>query len=663
MSWIQKLYDTYERCSNNPLFEGEGTLLPVGHTTQQGHIHVVLDDCGNFLRAEVLDKAPITLPATERSAGRTSGEAPHPLIDKIQYCAGDYADFGGRKDSYFASYEDLLGKWCASGFSNHKAVAVHNYISKKTLVRDLVKAGVMVLDSSGKLLTEIQDGDEQGVLRVLPVKKESQRKVKEQGDALVCWSVETPGNPGAQTWTDVSLQNAWSLYDASLVQTKALCLVTGEETATAVLHPAKLRHSGDKAKLISANDENGFTFRGRFTDTTGLQACTVGYEVTQKAHSALRWLIARQGYRNGSQVYITWAASGAPVPSPLEDTRTLLGEDILCDLEEDLESGAATLPVIDHTRDIGQAFALSLRKVMRGYSAKLQPTDDIVVMGLDSATPGRMSIIYYRELVGSEFLKRLENWHLVMAWPQRVTIEEKGSKKGKKKRIEWPVFAPSPRLISEVAYGRRLDEKLRAATIERLVPCIVDGREIPRDLVENCVRHASNQAGLEHWEWEQALGVACAIYKGYYERHPSPDKRRTYSMALEKERTSRDYLYGRLLALAEHIESMALYVGGENRSTTAARLMQRFADRPYSTWRNIELALQPYMQRLQVSRPGYLHNMKNLMGEINTMFLSADFTKEARLSGEFLLGYHCQLQALKKQKETETNSDNQGDES
>ncbi|WLE98107.1 MAG: type I-C CRISPR-associated protein Cas8c/Csd1 [Candidatus Electrothrix communis] len=32
-------------------------------------------------------------------------------------------------------------------------------------------------------------------------------------------------------------------------------------------HPAKVRHTGDKAKLISANDMAGFTFRGRFTDT------------------------------------------------------------------------------------------------------------------------------------------------------------------------------------------------------------------------------------------------------------------------------------------------------------------------------------------------------------------------------------------------------------
>jgi len=76
-------------------------------------------------------------------------------------------------------------------------------------------------------------------------------------------------------------------------------------------------------------------------------------------------------------------------------------------------------------------------------------------------------------------------------------------------------------------------------------------------------------------------------------------------MTLETDRTSRDYLYGRLLAIAEHIEGRALYVGGETRDTTAAKLMQRFADRPASTWRTIELALTPSKSRLRAKRAGF----------------------------------------------------------
>lgn len=117
-------------------------------------------------------------------------------------------------------------------------------------------------------------------------------------------------------------------------------------------------------------------------------------------------------------------------------------------------------------------------------------------------------------------------------------------------------------------------------------------------------------------------------------------------MPLEQGRTSRDYLFGRLLAVAERIEDMALYLAKEKRETSAAKLMQRFADHPYSTWRTIELSLTPYKTRLRSKSPGFLVTMEKLVDGIVCAFNNQDFMSEARLSGEFLLGYHCQRQAL-----------------
>jgi len=118
-------------------------------------------------------------------------------------------------------------------------------------------------------------------------------------------------------------------------------------------------------------------------------------------------------------------------------------------------------------------------------------------------------------------------------------------------------------------------------------------------------------------------------------------------MALERERTSRDYLFGRLLALAEHLESRALYVGGEKRATNAEKLMQRFADRPQSTWLILETNIAPYKVRLSTKRPGFLHNMKQEIDAVVNAFETEDFISDKRLTGEFLLGYHCQRAALR----------------
>ncbi len=121
-------------------------------------------------------------------------------------------------------------------------------------------------------------------------------------------------------------------------------------------------------------------------------------------------------------------------------------------------------------------------------------------------------------------------------------------------------------------------------------------------------------------------------------------------MALEEANHSRDYLYGRLLAIAERIEEIALNVGGEKRTTNAARLMQRFADRPYSTWRNIELALQPYIQRLANNRAGFLHNIQLLLDEVVDKFSGEGFKNDKQLGGEFLLAFHSQRLDLRKKK-------------
>ena len=129
-------------------------------------------------------------------------------------------------------------------------------------------------------------------------------------------------------------------------------------------------------------------------------------------------------------------------------------------------------------------------------------------------------------------------------------------------------------------------------------------------------------------------------------------------MALEPNRTTRDYLYGRLLAIAEHVEGQALHLGGEKRDTSAAKLMQRFADRPHSTWRTIELSLSPYRTRLRAKRPSFLNVMEKQLDEVIGAFQEQDFLDERRLSGEFLLGYHCQRQALWAKPETETNEEN-----
>ena len=624
MSWLPKLLATYDECKGKEP-QGCAPLMPICHSTQNAQIEIVLDGAGRFRRAAVLEKAQgVTLiPCTEASGGR-SGKKPvnHPLHDKLQYLAQDFTPLGGEVTIGFAKdpveplrdYLKSLSDWFSAD-PHPKLQAIKTYVQGGRVIADLIQAGILPVGEDGKLLKEwgADKASAPAIFKVLAPQQSPD-------DAFVRWRVEVGDDPNSVPWTDESLIASWIRHYQRTQEKTGFCMATGQQAALAVQHPAKLRHGGDKAKLISANDSSGYTYRGRFINDE--EALGVGFVATQKAHNALRWLIERQGYRNGDQVFVAWEPTGTPIPDPMLATFEAFGG-----VSEDWALGSKPA-------DAGQAFGLQLRKVIAGYAAQLAPRDEVVVVGLDSATPGRMAITFYRELKGSEFLARLQAWHGQFAWPQNY---------GKECQF---IGAPAPRDIAEAAFGSRLDDKLRAATVERLLPCIVDGAPLPLDLLRSAVRRVVNRVGMEAWEWERCLGITCALFKGFFNE-------RGYLMALEQERTSRDYLFGRLLAVAEDIESYALYAAGEKaRDTSAARLMQRFADRPVSTWRTIELSLRPYIARLRAMRPGVLHKKESLLDDIVALFDPQEFLTDTPLSGEFLLGYHCQRQALRSRGES-----------
>jgi CRISPR-associated protein Csd1 len=610
MSWIEKLNQTYERCYGAKQFEG-APLMPICHVRQQAHVEVTLDAQGRFLRARVVQKEPTVIPATEDSASRSNNEAPHGLCDKIQYCASDYAQRGGGKKPYFESFKRQLTEWSESSFGHPKTKAVLTYVTGGSLLADLIASNVLAADGKGELSDQWES--QESMPPLLKLLRRAGRR--DQGDALVRWRVEIPGEQSPAVWEDKELQDRWIRFCRSKAGPPGIDLVTGDPMTLATKHPRGIRYAGDGAKLISSNDETNFTFRGQFRQAE--EACGVGFEVTQKAHTALGWLIQRQGARGKSreQAVVSWAIGGERIPDPLGNTAELFAH-----ATQEAESGG-------YQGDAGQQLALRLGKLAAGYRTILRSTEGIVIMSLDSANRGRIAITFYRELTGSEYLERILDWHSSHAWQQNFSKELRF------------IGSPAPRDIAEAAYGRRLDENLRKVTVERLLPCIVDGQPVPRDLVDSTVRRSCNRAGLKPWDWEKCLGIACGLYRGQR-------KEEKYQMALEEDRTTRDYLYGRLLAIADYTERQALYVAGEKRDSNAARLMQRFADHPFSSWRSIELALVPYQSRLRANRPGLLTKLEKLLDAVLGRFLHNDFTSDSKLSGEFLLGYHCQRAAL-----------------
>lgn len=658
MSWMQKLYRTYEYVQEQGL-DDEDLALPF-HMSKAVHLKVILNDKAELVRVERFEgKKQVPIQVTEKSSKRAGSTiAPYALHDGLQYIAKtaeryltieylskiaekekgkkwknfltgtdedkqNFADTEkARYKTSFKAYEEQLCAW-AEATNLQEIKIVLQYIQKGSLIEDLLEKKVFTLENN--ILLSGKD---------------------DPFDFTIVWAVEIPNDLHSDLWSKSSIKEQWIKYQESQSgqedEKPELCYITGESSYLANAYP---KIEGN-AKLVSANDTDGFTFLGRFL--TDKQAAALGREVSQKAFNMLKWLIKRQGIRNGDQVTVAWAISGKAVPSPMKDLSDEIdwdNLDISADESAVENSDGFSSPTSSETPDwsanIGKAAAQIIKKKLHGYQAQLKNHEQISLIMLDSATPGRMALTYYQEFLPADYFANLDAWVDDFSWYQRCNIEKADGKKSDKKQTVWAFAPPSPYAIADAVYGKSLSDTLKKQLYARLLPVIAGGKSvpIPDDLMQKSFQVACNPSGSENWEWQRNIGVACALYKGWRARHHDLSKRRTYSMALDKENRSRDYLYGRLLAVAENTESYALYLAGEKRATTAERYMQRFAEHPFATWRNIELALKPYQDRL---RNNGKDTGSQAIGEIMDLFENQDFTSDDKLSGEFLLGYHCQ---------------------
>lgn len=616
MSWINMLYQTYE---NNIAMAGKSgesvTLSVVAHMVVNAQLEIIIDSAGNFIKAAAVDKEDrkTLIPVTESSASRSSGTAPHALSDTLSYVAGDYADYISDKKliqrckSKIDAYSRNLENWKNSEFSHAKVAAVYQYIQKKCMMHDLIEGELIQLDENGMLSNEKIMGQ--------PYEK-----------VMVRFIVLTGNNEvSGRTWQDSTLLDCYTKYYLSRQSDiKNICFVTGEKATITNNHPKGILQSNYGAKLISANDTSNFTYRGRFL--TADEACTVSYEASQKAHSALTWLAVKQGITIGVQdkrTFICWNPKGKKVPD-INDSFAMEDEDV----------------AVSYTQE---EYKRKLYAAVNGYAKRLEPTDDIVVMGLDAATTGRLSITYYNELKASDFLKRLREWNETCCWFYTGF--------GLGKKIQSEVKNPSVTQIVQYAFGVeqedgvRVNDKVLKEQSQRLYYCILDGVPLPWDIVHNIAIRASMPLAYKKWiNYENVLSTACALISKYYNQKNVNEG--GIKMELDLSNLDRSYLFGRLLAIAERIEKTAME--DTTRVTNAMRLQAAYVNHPMHTWKILEESLIPYYQKLTINAMEYY---KKIITEIFNLFIDEDIASLNRsLDDIYLVGYYAQRSTFYQKK-------------
>ena len=402
----------------------------------------------------------------------------------------------------------------------------------------------------------------------------------------------------------------------------------------------KIRNEGDGAKLISSNNSQNFTYRGRFVSKE--EAFAVGNETSQKIHNALKWIIRKQGTFFDTLAVVTWESHRLSMPRWNVDTDTIASEYNEDDDWDDEESGE------ESGCDGSAITAEKFYSALRGYGKKVDNTSEMILLGFDAATPGRLSMVEEMTLDSARYLENIKKWHESCSW-----IHEKWKEKDKK-RIRFSGMV-GVKDIADILFGIEnkgslmiVDangKKLYAEVAKRLIPCIWNGNKIPCDYVDRAVLKASMPLTYKDWKnWERVLTLACSLVK----KDKSERYEEEWNVALDKKQKDRNYLYGRLLAVADRIEYRTYDDGDKARVTNAKRYMCTFSQRPYETWKVIEESIQPYVNKLGIAERRFY---ENLLNDIYDLFEVESFSDNKKLDGLYLLGFHSQAYDLKQKKE------------
>ena len=634
MGLFQNLLETYEKCSDaigiTPI-DADGnvnekkTLLPVFHTTFKSEICVTIDKSGKFIRATRDNKEmTIIIPCTEKSVGRSSGIAAHPLCDQLDYVGGINKD---KLDDYLSE----LGAWKGD---IEELNAIYTYISGRTIIQDLLNSGIF----KEKEFSPQKDKLDYEEIRKIGVRF----SVVMDGDTI-------------NVWESKSLRDAWinHVKNTMVCEDRLFDYISGKEvTQIAKQHPKNLNSLTANAKLLSCNDFSGFTFRGRFAEQD--DAVIVDYIQSQKMHQMLRWLIANYGYAVDSQVVVAWGVD--------RDTEVKVkAQDGTIDLFKSLEKIKTDTEILVEISSLVYAeYAKNLKKLLQGYgSADIikQNYRKICIAVFDAATTGRMGLVFYQELPEDDYLEQIYNWHLDTSYYMTAWKKEKDDN-GRERNIPISyIGAPSYDDIIFAVYGKSHGDKsydiLKKKTRKQLLECMFGGFAFPKNMVEMAANRASHPMSFtesngkfNESEWRRSINITCALARRFFKQQKGED----IELELNENRRDRDYLYGRLLSVADRLERTALYKSDkqDTRTTNAIRLMSAFQVKPYATWLQIYTQLIPYINQLNGAK-----YYQNLIDSIMVLFKDGEYEDNSPLSPLYLLGFSAQNRAFLKTNNNE----------
>lgn len=582
-------------------------LLPLNHMTLKVSFEATINLQGELVNFKRLGKTQtVIIPCTEASMGRTSKPVPHPLCDQLQYL--DATLDAGKASLYL----EQLNQWKGD---NTILNALYLYLTQHSLTKDATEQfNETFTDKDHKLGVSFLIEEPDTAIQAIADKSE----IREQ-------------------WIAFSSHHGHAIGKDMF----------GQDFYTQVENfPKNIVSTAGNAKVLSANDSSGFTFRGRFVNRD--EALSIDSLTSQKIHNTLRWLVRTHGLITDTQAIVIWQVEQPELPVD-EPNITGIGKPVMLSWLTGGQLETSDDPVEEAQQVTYQEFAKKLAKLLRGYYSPdfmSQHKGRIVILILDAASTGRLSVRYYRELQPEEYLENLARWHSSIAWKIPRYTEQDGYKR------EIITSSPSFNDIISAAFGitdhtSKRYKQLKRVTQQLLIECMFSAKPVPRTILEGTFNHVKRPLSYDKLStWQTDLAVTCGLWKQYY--NLNTNNQRKITMALDEQRTDRDYLYGRLLALADCLEERVLFVRGNganaNRATNALRFMTNYSAHPFETYGTLCNKINPYIV-YGLSNPRlirFTQRIRNTIHEVMGKFNPGEFESNEALSALYLLGYSHQ---------------------
>ncbi|EMC29745.1 type I-C CRISPR-associated protein Cas8c/Csd1 [Streptococcus mutans] len=635
MDFFTSLLKAYEKAEEIDLVDQQTgnnpVLLPIYHDNKviknnDKYIEILLDNEGAFYKARKFEIGEnVIFPVTYESSNRTNTKiAPHPIVDSWYYVM--YSEL--RKEKH-QKYLENLDNWIIQTENNK----VENFLKIIKKFVENPESVELVLNSAFGSDCQIQEEfvDNNGKIQEGSlIFGEKKQKIALKDIKLSFKILEFDG------LRDVSVSNFNEMHHDFINYINnnsteigiGICNISGKEDRIIKNH-RKPKGVFSNGKLISQNNKIAYLGDRFPNENASSDIIKIGYETSEKIHLMIKYLLENNNshtWLGTSQYLINWFSDDLSNDSQLDIVKPEF-DDLF---EDDEEEKQVFIKPNEENKKIGSSF-------VRGQ--KLFSNNATYNIAILNENKGRIALKYFRQLQVSQLLKNLESWQENYSWEAKTKAGDY--------KIKIPIFNE----IINVAYGvdreRYLEldnDAFRSDQYQQLVTALIDGNPMPSTIVKKLEANIKQRQKYPK-HWSQVQQVSLAILHKQYGREFKP--------MLDHENTNRSYLFGRLLAIFELMESKKYEIENpnkdkkeSNRITNAERYWNAYTSQPAKLMMNLTNKIKPYEEAVRLNAYGIFHKLDKERAEIVQLLSPLMAKKDINdpLDYQFIFGYYAEKQ-------------------